>query len=74
MTSLKALKSTVLPAFGLPGNLALRRKQAAAHISAESKAMMRIAQGNPILGAAKRMIKGKITPPIPPAVQAMRVA
>jgi hypothetical protein len=61
-------------AFKLPGNLVFRRKQARAHISAEIKAMMRIAQANPILGAAKRMIKGKITPPIPPAVQAMPVA
>jgi hypothetical protein len=74
LTSLKAPKSIVVPAFELPGNLVLRSKQAIAQISAERKAIMPIAHGNPILGAAKRMIKGKITPPIPPAVHAMPVA
>lgn len=33
-----------------------------------------MAHGNPILGAENRIISGKITPPIPPAVQAMPVA
>lgn len=37
-------------------------------------AIIRIAQGKPILGAAKRIITGNMTPPIPPAVQAMPVA
>ena len=35
---------------------------------------MRIAHGNPILGAANSIIRGNITPPSPPAVQAMPVA
>ena len=38
------------------------------------RAIMRIDQANPIRGAANIMISGKITPPKPPAVQAMPVA
>lgn len=72
--SLNALKSIDAPACLLSGSLVCKRRLATVHRIAQRSAMMRIAHGKPILGAAKRMIMGKITPPRPPAVQAMPVA
>lgn len=74
MISFSALKSIDAPAFWLGGGLVSKRTQAKKHKMAERIAMMRIAHGNPILGAANRTSNGKITPPKSPAVEAIPVA
>lgn len=48
--------------------------QAMLHRIAETSAIIRIDHAKPILGAAKRIIRGNMQPPTPPAVQATPVA
>jgi hypothetical protein len=72
--SFKARKSIEAPALIFAGILVFRRMLETVHKTRQSTAMIRIAQGKPILGVVKRIIRGKITPPIPPAVHAIPVA
>jgi hypothetical protein len=70
----QGLKVHRRPCLEIAWKPSLQKHASNTQISALIKAMIRMAHGNPILGAAKRIIRGKITPPIPPAVQAMPVA
>lgn len=74
LISLRALKSMEAPAVSLRGSRVFMRRQASVQRMAHKSAIMRMAHGNPILGAANSIIMGNITPPSPPAVQAMPVA
>lgn len=73
LVSLRALKSTDVTAF-LGGSLVRTVRHAIEHVTAHTRAIIRIAHSKPMRGAAKRMIKGNMQPPTPPAVQATPVA
>ena len=73
LISLRALKSSDGPAF-LGGSLVRTVRHAIEHVTAHTRAIMRIAHAKPMRGAAKRIIKGNMQPPTPPAVQATPVA
>lgn len=49
-------------------------RQATVQQASETKPMIRIVQGKPMIGARYRMISENMIPPMPPAVQAMPVA
>lgn len=65
---------TDAPAFLLFGNRLRRVRQATLRKPAQTKAMVRIAQGKPTFGARYKIMRGKMMPPMPPAVHAMPVA
>lgn len=71
--SFKAEKSKEALAV-LGGSLVRIVRHATEHNPAHSKAIIRIDHAKPIRGAAKRITRGNIQPPTPPAVQATPVA
>lgn len=58
----------------LEGSLVRTVRHAIEHVTTHTSAIMRIAHAKPMRGAAKRIIKGNMQPPMPPAVQATPVA
>ena len=74
LTSARALRSMDAPAFLFEGNRFRRRQHARTPAPMLIRAITRMAQVKPILGARYRMTRGNTIPPIPPAVHASPVA
>lgn len=69
-TSHSARRSMVLPPCLLGGSLVRRRRVEATQKMAQTKPMIRIAQGKPTLSLRSPTMRGKMMPPMLPAVLA----